>query len=134
MRKNVVFDTNVLISGYLWKGKPRQAIQIVKSGVFNLLYCTDSLNELVRILASKFGLTSGEIYRVVLDIQGSGESVEVISRESPIKEDPSDNLFVNLAMDGHARTIVSGDSHLLNLKEHKRIEIITVADFIKRYS
>lgn len=134
MRKNVVFDTNVLISGYLWKGKPRQAIQIVKLGVFNLLYCTDSLNELVRILASKFGLTSDEIYRVVLDIQGSGKRVEVTSRESPIKEDHSDNLFVNLAMDGHARIIVSGDSHLLNLKEHKKIEIITVADFIKRYS
>ncbi|MBI4383338.1 MAG: putative toxin-antitoxin system toxin component, PIN family [Nitrospinae bacterium] len=134
MRKSVVFDTNVLISGYLWKGKPRQAIQIVKSGVFNLLYCTDSLNELVRILASKFGLTSGEIYRVVLDIQGSGKRVEVTSRETPIKEDSSDNLFVNLAMDGHARIIVSGDSHLLNLKEHKKIEIITVADFVKRYS
>jgi predicted nucleic acid-binding protein len=46
--------------------------------------------------------------------------------------DTSDNLFINLAIDGGAKTIISGDSHLLKLKEFKGIEIIKVADFLKK--
>ena len=40
-------------------------------------------------------------------------------------------LSINLAIDGGAKTIISGDSHLLKLKEFKGIEIIKVADFLR---
>jgi predicted nucleic acid-binding protein len=72
VKKNIVFDTNVLISGYLWSGKPRQAIRLVKSGDFSLLYCTGSMDELVRVLSAKLELASSEIYRIMLDISGFG--------------------------------------------------------------
>lgn len=134
MKKNIVFDTNVLISGYLWSGKPRQAIRLVKSGDFSLLYCTGSMDELVRVLSAKFELASSEIYRVMLDIKSIGKRITISSKEHPINEDVSDNLFINLAIDGNAKTIVSGDSHLLNLKEYKGIEIITVVEFMRRFS
>jgi len=130
----LVFDTNVLISGYLWSGKPRQAIRIVKSGPFALLYCWESMNELVRVLSTKFDLSAAEIYEIVSDIYAIGENIVVHSREHPIKEDPMDNLFINLAKDGNARMIVSGDSHLLNLKRYKEIEVIKVSEFLKRYT
>lgn len=134
MKKNIVFDTNVLISGYLWKGKPREAVNLIKSGALSLLYCTNSLDELVRILSSKFGLAASEVYRVILDIKSIGRRVNIISKEHPITYDPSDNLFINLAIDGNAKVIVSGDTHLLKVKEYKAIEIITVVDFVGRYS
>lgn len=132
MKKTVVFDTNVLISGYLWSGSPRQAIQLVKSGEFRLLYCKESIDELVRVLSMKFGLDATEIYRIVLDIKGMGRKVSISSKEHPINDDASDNLFVNLAIDGDAGIIVSGDSHLLKLKKYKCIEIVTVSEFLKR--
>ena len=75
MKQVVVFDTNVLISGYLWKGKPRQVLRLIKSSDFFLLICKESMDELV-----------------------------------------------------------SGDSHLLKLKRYSGIEIITVDEFMKRYS
>lgn len=127
----LVFDTNVLISGYLWSGKPRQAIRVVKSGHFRLLYCRESMDELVRVLSTKFDLSVAEIYEIVSDIQAIGENIAVHSREHPVKEDPMDNLYINLAKDGNAGMIVSGDSHLLNLKRYKEIEIIKVAEFLK---
>jgi len=40
----IVIDTNVLISGYLWSGKPRQAIKIVGDPPYELLYCRESLS------------------------------------------------------------------------------------------
>lgn len=132
MKQAVVFDTNVLISGYLWNGSPRQAIQFVKSGEFSLLYCKESIDELIRVLSMKFGLDANEIYRIVLDIKGMGKQVSIASKEHPINDDASDNLFVNLAIDGNAGVIVSGDSHLLKLKRYKGVEIITVSEFLKK--
>ncbi len=133
MKPTLVFDTNILISGYLWTGKPRQAIRVIKSGGFRLLYCKESIDELIRVLSIKFGLDSGEIFRIVSDIHTIGKKTTIVSKDQPIGEDITDNLFINLAIDGNARLIVSGDSHLLKLKEYKQIEIITVFEFLKRY-
>lgn len=133
LKRGLVFDTNVLISGYLWNGAPRQAIQLIKSGDFDLLYCRGSIDEIVRVLSVKFKLNAIEIYRIVLDIKSMGKNIGISSREHPISEDPSDNLFINLAIDGNAKIIVSGDSHLLKLKEYRGIEIISVAEFLRRY-
>jgi putative PIN family toxin of toxin-antitoxin system len=128
----LVFDTNILISGYLWAGRPRQAIRVVKSGAFKLLYCRESIDELIRVLSMKFGLDSEEIFRIVLDIQTMGKNMTIISKEQPITDDATDNLFINLAIDGNAKLIVSGNSHLLRLKEYKEIEIMTVYEFLRR--
>lgn len=134
MKETIVFDTNVLISGYLWKGKPRQALRLIKSAKLRLLICKETKDELVRVLSKKFGLDADEIYHVVLDLESLGKNIDVSSREHPVNDDPSDNVFINLAIDGNARLIVSGDSHLLKLKTYSGIEIITVDEFLKRYS
>jgi hypothetical protein len=131
-KPSIVFDTNVLISGCLWDGKARQALQIIKSDKFKLLYCRESIDELVRVLSIKFHLNAQEIYPIVLDIRSIGEVITVTSKENPVRNDPSDNLFINLARDGNAQVIVSGDSHLLKLKTYKKISIITVSEFVKR--
>ena len=133
MKQTLVFDTNILISGYLWTGKPRQAIRVVKSGGFRLLYCRESIDELIRVLSIKFGLDSGEIFRIVSDIHTIGKKTTIVTKDQPISEDITDNLFINLAIDGDARLIVSGDSHLLKLKEYKQIGIITVFELLRRY-
>lgn len=132
MKLNLVFDTNILISGYLWDGKPRQAIQLVKSGNFRLIYCRESLEELVRVLNTKFGLAEKEIYKIVVDLQTFGKKINISSKEHPITNDLSDNLFINLAIDGDAKIIVSGDSHLLKLKAFKDIAIFSVSEFLKQ--
>jgi predicted nucleic acid-binding protein len=42
-----------------------------------------------------------------------------------IRQDPSDNLFLALASGNGASLIVSGDTHLLSLKEYELIQIVT---------
>jgi predicted nucleic acid-binding protein len=53
--------------------------------------------------------------------------------KTPRCRDSGEFSFINLAIDGNAKLIVSGDSHLLKLKRHSGIEIITVSEFIKRF-
>lgn len=134
MKAVVVFDTNILISGYLWKGKPRDAIEVAKKCKLKLLYCKESIAELVRVLSVKFRFDAQEIYTIVSDLKANGKEISVVSQSCPVKEDPTDNLFVNMALDGRADIIVSGDSHLLKLKQHEQIEIIRVNEFVARYS
>lgn len=130
-KKTVIFDTNVFISGYLWKGKAREALTLVRGSEYSLLFCRELLDELIRVLSLKFHLETDLVYKIVQDIQNIGCAISVVSNKTPITADPSDNLFINLACDGKASCIVSGDSHLLTLKDYKGISIVTIADFLK---
>ena len=49
-----------------------------------------------------------------------------------IKEDPDDNIFLECALECEADFIISGDKHLLKLKEFKGIKIIKAKDFLKK--
>jgi len=49
-----------------------------------------------------------------------------------IKDDPEDNKFIEAAVDQAADLIVSGDQHLLKLREYQGIKIITPAEFLKQ--
>jgi predicted nucleic acid-binding protein len=53
-------------------------------------------------------------------------TVQVNSRISHIKNDPEDDKFLSLAIDGKVDYIFSGDKHLLNLKEYKAVKIVTI--------
>jgi len=130
MTKRVVFDTNILISGYLWGGIPRKALEKTRTTEWLLVLSEDGIKEFIRVLSySKFALTASEIQPIITDLEENAEFVEVKSSVEIIKEDPSDNIFLSLALAGGASYIVSGDSHLLNIKRSKDIEIITAKQF-----
>lgn len=133
MARKAVFDTNILISGYLWKGSARQAIEKVRQGEWIHLVSKDAIEELVRVLAyPKFGLTPHEMEPIIFDLMEISEYVELTSRIEAIKDDPTDNIFLALAADGQADVLVSGDHHLLDLKEFNGIPIIPLRKFLNR--
>jgi putative PIN family toxin of toxin-antitoxin system len=132
--KRLVLDTNILISGYLWRGKARQLLQHVKSFRYSLLICKESVEEFVRVLSLKFDLDTEDIYRIIIDLRSMAEEIKLTSNHAPIKDDLSDNLFINLAIDGKAKIIVSGDSHLLKLKKYQGIRIIGPNEFLRKES
>lgn len=45
-----VFDTNILISAYLWGGTPRRALELVRAGHVDLVSATEAIEEFVRVL------------------------------------------------------------------------------------
>lgn len=48
-----------------------------------------------------------------------------------VKEDPDDDKVLEAALEANADYIVSGDTHLLKIKEFKGIKIITAKEFLK---
>ena len=128
-----MFDTNVLISGYLWKGMARRALEKVRSREWALLISNDAIDELIRVLAyDKFGLKPEEIGPIVRDLTEISEFVEVRTQIQIIEDDPTDNIFLALAIDGGADVIVSGDHHLLDLEEFEGIPITSIRKFLAK--
>jgi predicted nucleic acid-binding protein len=48
------------------------------------------------------------------------------------KTDPSDNKFIECAIEGRCDFVVTGDRHLLDLQEYAGILILPVAGFLER--
>lgn len=133
MARKVVFDTNVLISGYLWKGLARRALEKVRSSKWSLLNSRDTIDEFIRVLSyRKFGLKPEEIEPIVRDLTEISEFVEVRTQIQIIEDDPTDNIFLALAIDGGADVIVSGDHHLLHLDEFEGIPITSIRKFLSK--
>ena len=54
-------------------------------------------------------------------------------RVKVIEDDPNDNRILECALEAKADFIISGDHHLLELKEYQSIRIITPSDLMKGY-
>ena len=128
--RRAVFDTNIL-TGYLWKGSARRAIEKVRQKQWVHLISDETVNEFIRVLAySKFGLTPAEMEPIIRDLVNISEHVNVKSKFNIISAGPTDNIFLNLALDGQATVIVSGDHHLLDIKRFHNISIISLRNFL----
>lgn len=127
----VVLDTNVLISGVLFGGKPRRIIESVVKGKIKVYLSPVILDEFKDVIARpKFGLgdeTSFEITREIEDIFLFVFPKIVIER---IKDDPDDNAILECALAADAEYIVTGDPHLLSLDSFKGMQILTPATFL----
>ncbi|WP_420828608.1 PIN domain-containing protein [Ectothiorhodosinus mongolicus] len=54
--------------------------------------------------------------------------------QTPPCQDPADIPFLHLALAGDADALISGDKHLLALREKVSFSIITASDFLKVFS
>jgi uncharacterized protein len=50
-----------------------------------------------------------------------------------ITRDPTDNLFLEIALQGRCAALVSGDRHLLDLHHYRNIRIVTPLEFVRSF-
>ncbi len=129
--KRVVLDTNVTISAFFWKGYPRVIYDLVSKRKLVMLLSSDMEKEFIRVLGyPKFGLTSKEIPPFIRNLRSNAEFVEIKSKISLISDDPTDNIFLECAIDGNADYIISGDKHILDLGKYENIQIVKPNEFL----
>ncbi len=134
-RERIVVDTNVFISGLLSSTSPpaRVVERVVVHG--QLLGSTETLRELIEtLLLPKFDRYVSRARReALLDRLAPGvERVEVVQQVRACR-DPKDDKFLELAVNGGANVIVSGDADLLLLLHPFRgIAILPPANYLER--
>lgn len=130
-----VCDTNVLVSGVLFGGPPRQVLLMATQGQLTNHTSPALLREAEEVLLRpKFGLRAQQALRIVALFR---ETFEVVMPSVPVRvvrADPADNMVLEAAQAAGAGFILSGDKHLLGLGEWKGIRILSPAAFLEMHA
>lgn len=133
MGKKIVLDTNIFISALGWGGKPHQIFKRCIAKEFILFLSPDIFKEINRVLHyPKFVFSEEDISEFLGQILEIGNFVTANEKITVIKDDPSDNMFLECALSAKAEYIVSGNIHLKKLKEFRGIKIVTATDFLEK--
>ena len=129
----IVIDTNVIISALLFGGVPGKLIDLWKEGHVKPLISEAMMLEYLRVLAyPKFKLSEDEInYIIHQEILPFFKVIKTKPGAVVITEDPEDDKFIQCAEAGNAKIIISGDRHLLALKSHRGIKIMTPNEYLE---
>ena len=127
----VVLDTNVFISGIFWKGDPNKVLRLWKEHKIQLVNSIEIILEISRILSDfKIQLPEEAKKAWIHMITLNSTIVEPKEKFDIIKDDPTDNKFIDAAIAGKAEYIVTNDKHLLKIKQFKTVKIITAKEFL----
>jgi putative PIN family toxin of toxin-antitoxin system len=98
--ERVVFDTNIWISGLLWRGKPYQCLLLARAGVVQVVTCQPMTAELSQKLREVFDFSENHIRAVLYDLRRVAEHVEITGDLHVVTNDPEDDKFVECAVVG----------------------------------
>ena len=135
-RARIVVDTNALVSAALLpKSISARALDRALEE-FQLIQSEATLAELIDvIMRSEFANYLNEERRSHFLFMPARVS-EVIGVRTRVTEcsDPKDNKFLELAIDGNAPLLVTGDAHLRDMHPFRGIAIVTAGEFIAQGS
>lgn len=136
LKKCVVFDTNALVSAALFINSiPAKAFDLAYEN-YQLIISTTTLTEFKEVLSrDKFKKYAGKEYQETF-VEKYYNASNLITTTTKITScrDPKDNKFLELAVDGNASVIVTGDRDLLDLHPFRDIQILTPSGFLEDFS
>ena len=136
---HIVIDTNIWISGLLWRGMPWRLLRLAEQGQVTLSIAPAMVAELAEVLnyerlqprLQQLSLTPAECVAYALTLVSIFEVPES-NRPPTVAADPDDDIFLRCADVAGADYVISGDHHLLDLEVYAGIPILTVRDFFIR--
>jgi len=128
----IVVDTNIFVSAALSaKSLPALVVYLVEHRSV-LLKSATTEQELLQVVARPrlAALIAPSFLEWLSRLLAKAESVTITEKITECR-DPKDNKFLELAVNGRADVIVSGDHDLLTLSPFREIPIVTPAAFIQ---
>jgi putative PIN family toxin of toxin-antitoxin system len=130
--KKAVFDTNILVSAFVFPGGIIREIMNLALKKQVVIYVSEQiLEEYSRVLRQKFKWSDEAIS---VNIGLLRRIFTVINPDILIKAvraDHTDDKVIECAVGAGADVIISGDRHLLNLNKYKAIPILSPAEFLR---
>ncbi len=130
----VVVDTNVLVSAFNFPGgAPETVVRLILENHVELATSQPLLLELARVLVDKFGWETKRSEEVIRFLLRKVDLVAPTEEIHEIKADPADNRVLEAALAGRAEIIVSGDRHILKLRNWRGIRMMNPAGFLEEF-
>jgi len=125
-----VFDTNILFSGFGWRGNPFRCLQLAKEGKVVSLTCREILAEFEEKLQLKRNMSAIHTARAVAEVLSFSRLVIITNTLKVVAADPDDDKVLECAIVGGATHIVTGDHHLLSLSSYQNVPIVSATVFL----
>jgi len=128
----LVLDANTFVSSFFWGGKPRKVIERVIEGTDELFVSKEILDEIEEVMGRpKFHADTEEIDYFIASIEEIGNKITPKRQVKNGSRDKTDNKYIECGIAANADYIISGDIHLLELKEYGKIKIITASNYLE---
>jgi len=128
----IVLDANIFVSSFFWGGNPRSVIERVIEGIDELFITKEILDEIESVLGRpKFHTDKEKIAYFINSIEEIGSKVVPKNRIKNGSRDKADNKYIECGISADVDYIISGDIHLLELKEYGNIKIITAKNYLE---
>src|SRR5258706_10140183 len=122
----VVFDTNILVSALVFPGgRADIALRRIIEETDQLLLSKPILDELLGILARKFSRDAEELAHVAVFLADLSTVVKPRRKLTVLADEP-DNRILECAVSGGANAIVTVDSALLQLKNFRKVQLLSL--------
>ncbi len=125
----IVLDTNIIISGIGFGGKPRQILYLVLDDKIKAVTSPILIAELEDVIAKKFQKLIKQLEPIKKQVREKFIIVKPKKSLHAVRDD-DDNRVLEAAIEGKCSYIVTGDRDLLNLKTFKNIKIVTPDTFL----
>ena len=132
----VVLDANIYVSSMVnTQGNPKRIISAWQQGAFDVLISSAILDEIERVLrypriVKRHKQDETAIQRFLKLLENEAIIVEPTDVLGVVKDDESDNRYLECAVKGKAQYVISGDKHLLDIGEYRGIVILPPAAFV----
>jgi putative PIN family toxin of toxin-antitoxin system len=128
----LVFDTNVLVSAWLWQGPPHLLLRCVRDGLASLVVSPELLAEFAEAMERPKFLAIQQRAGVPAEqalnqLQDMAEIVSPAPLDRPVCRDPDDDYLLALATTAAADLLISGDDDLLALGNFGGVSIVSPA-------
>ena len=132
----VIIDTNVLLMSLPKISPYRPIFDGLINGQYQLIITEEIWQEYKEILAQKTTVQIAENLSKLLTQLENVKLTKVFFKWNLIIEDPDDNKFVDGAISGNAKYIVSNDKHFRILKNiaFPKVDVIKAYVFLKEIS
>ena len=130
--KSIVLDTNCLIAPLPSRSPYHQVWSDFVEGKYILCVSNEILTEYEEILTQKTNpIFANNVIKTILN-RWNIRKIDPTFNFRLIKSDPDDDKFVNCAICGNARFIVSEDAHFKHLKDipFPYVEVLRLREFM----
>jgi putative PIN family toxin of toxin-antitoxin system len=133
----VVIDANHFVSALLKpESNPANVLALARQGKIQLVITAEIVDEIRAVLLypkimKRHRRTSAQIELFLKKLLKTAVVTHSGPKLDVVRDDPSDNKYLECAVEGRADFTVSGDSHLTDLGSFRGIRIVTPARFLK---
>ena len=133
---NVVLDANIFISALITEGGiPARILAHWRSGDIDVVASPAIIEEVRRVtgypkLLNRYARIRENRDEFIATLSEIAIVVEPTEKLTVVREDESDNRYIECALAGNAEYLVSGDSHLLDVAEYRGIKMVPPATFL----